>query len=231
MARAERGGGGLAAGLTALTLVAPVLVGVAAFGTRTGAWSVGLGYDLLTRQVAFGLSFVGVAAALLLLVLALRGRRLLAYAAMAMVVAGATLGGFVWHGARVAAGPVEDVSTDLAEIPGFGPLRDRRGGPGPGPGATVGLDTCPGAISIPTQALPESVVYVLQNAGFAVERAGVAAVYGTRRGFWFGFSHDVAVRIRPGRTDVRVAARDARPQGGEACRLAAEISAALREAV
>ena len=227
MARRKGTGGGLATLLTALTLLAPVLVAVAAFGTRTGLWGISTGSDLLTRQIAFGLSFLGVVAALLLLGLALRRRGLLPYAAVAILAAGSTLGGFLSHGARTGSGPVEDVSTDLAEIPGFGPLNDRRRGPGPG--TTVGVEACPGAVSIPTQALPEGVVYVLQNAGFAVERAGVAAVYGTRRGFWFGVRHDVAVRIRPGRTDFRVAARDDRPHGGEACRLVKDISAALRE--
>lgn len=231
MARRKGTGAGLATALMGATLLSPLLVGVAAFGTRAGSWDVALGYDVLTRQIAFGLSFVGGAAAVLLLFFALRRNGLIPYAAVALVVAGATLGGFFWHGARMAAGPVEDVSTDLAEIPGFGPLSERRVGPGPGPGPTTGAQGCPGAVSIPTQALPEGVVYVLQNEGFDVARTGVAAVYGTRRGFWFGFRHDVAVRIRPGRTDVRVAARDSRPHGGEACRLVARISAALREAV
>jgi hypothetical protein len=35
------------------------------------------------------------------------------------------------------------------------------------------------------------------------------------------------VRIRPGRTDIRVAARDPRPDGGAACRLMEKIVTAL----
>ena len=43
-----------------------------------------------------------------------------------------------------------------------------------------------------------------------------------------GLRYDAVVRIRPGRTDVRVTARDDRPQGDAACRLAREIVAGLQ---
>ena len=107
------------------------------------------------------------------------------------------------------AGLVNNV--DLAEVPGFGVLARSR--TGTGPAHTVGVEACPGARPAMTQALPESVVYELQALGVDVRRAGVTGVYGSRRGFWFGFTHDVVVRIRPGRTDIRVAARDGRPHG------------------
>ena len=63
----------------------------------------------------------------------------------------------------------------------------------------------------------------LADAGFVVTRATTFEVEGVHQGAWFGFVTDAVVRIRPGRTDVRVAARDARPDGGAACRLAARI--------
>lgn len=213
-------------GLAALACLPAVLTLVAAMGTRTGLWGYGVGYDLLAQRVAFGLSFVGMLAALAAVFLTVRrqGSWLLALAAAAVAVA--TLAGFAWHKSRVAAAPVEDVSTDLAEVPGFDRLSAQRGAGGPA--RTVGAHQCPGAVPVPTQALPEAVVYVLQREGFGVRRAGVTGVYGTRRGFWFGFPYDVAVRIRPGRTDIRVAAREGRPHGGEACRLVGRISAALQ---
>ena len=37
-------------------------------------------------------------------------------------------------------------------------------------------------------------------------------------------TRDDDLRIRPGRTDIRVAARNSRPDGGATCRLAAKIT-------
>ena len=80
-----------------------------------------------------------------------------------------------------------------------------------------------------TQVAPASAVWALQEAGFSVQgRVNVGRAAGSHRGFWFGTVHDAVIRIRPGRTDVRVAARDDRAHGGEACRLATRISTALR---
>ncbi len=220
--------GGSGAGLLLLTAagLAPGLVLVAALGTRIGLWGVDVGYDLLTQRIAFLLSFAGLAAGATAIALAVRGRIKWLVALAVIVVAATTIGGFLWHKSRISGGGVEDVSTNLAEIPGFGPLAVRRGTAAPT--APVGGERCTGAQPVSTQALPESVVYVLQQEGFAIERAGVTGVFGSRSGFWFGFTNDVAVRIRPGRTDVRVAARDSRPHGGEACRLVSRISERLQ---
>ncbi len=212
-----------------LAVAAPLLVLVAALGTRIGAWPVGIGYDLLTMQAGWWLSFVGAAAALGALILSLRGFRELGPLALAAVlVAGATLGGFVWQKARLSAGPVENVSTDLTEVPGFGDLGDERGGRGPGP--AVGAEACPGALPVMRQIAPTTAIYALEQAGFTLRGAGVARADGSREGFWFGVDHDAVIRIRPGRTDIRVAARDHRPHGGEACRMATAISETLRAA-
>lgn len=209
--------------LVGLACAAPLMVLVAALGTRAGVWSPEVGYDLLAQQAAFLLSFAGLAAAAGALLLAGRRKGSWPLAALGTTVALVTVGGFVSQTSRE--GPAEDVSTDLAEIPGFGPLESRRGADGPA--ATAGSAQCGGAVTVPTQSLPEAVVYVLQQQGFAVRRAGVTGVYGSRQSFWFGFPYDVVVRIRPRRTDIRVAARDNRPHGGEACRLVTRISAAL----
>jgi hypothetical protein len=228
MARRTPGAGRVQA-LAALTVAAPVLVLVAALGTRLGAWPVGIGYDLLTLQVGWFLSFVGAAAALAGLVLAFGNfRKLGLLATAAGLIAGATLGGFIWQKGRLSAGPVENVSTDLTEVPGFGDLGDERGGQGPGP--VVGAEACPGALPVMRQIAPTAAIYALEQAGFTLRGAGVARADGSREGFWFGFDHDAVIRIRPGRTDIRVAARDHRPHGGEACRMATAISETLRAA-
>lgn len=215
--------------LAAVSVAAPVLVLAAALGTRVGAWPVEVGYDLLTMRVGWVLAFLGAAAALGALGLSLRDfRRLGAPALAAVVIAGATLGGFIWQKARFAAGPVENVSTDLTEVPGFGDLAEERRGQEPGP--AVGSEDCPGALPVMRQIPPATALYALEQAGFTVRGAGVARADGSREGFWFGFDHDAVIRIRPGRTDIRVAARDDRPHGGEACRMATAISETLRAA-
>ena len=222
-------GAGLVQALAALSVAAPVLVLVAALGTRFGAWPVEIGYDLLTLKAAWYLSLGGAAAALGALVLALGNIRRSGLTALAAVlVAGATLGGFVWQKARLAAGPVENISTDLAEVPGFGDLGEQRVGRGPGPAA--GAEACPGALPVMRQIAPTAASYALEQAGFTLRGAGVGRADGSRKGFWFGFDHDAVIRIRPGRTDIRVAARDHRPHGGEACRMATAISETLRAA-
>ena len=58
--------------LAGLTLIAPLLVLVAAIGVRADLWSLGFGYDLLTMRLGWWLSFLGAAAALVALVLAVR---------------------------------------------------------------------------------------------------------------------------------------------------------------
>ena len=148
--------------------------------------------------------------------------------ASAAVSAG-TAGAYDWQVSRLGSGPPDDISTDVAEIPGFGPLDARRGGTLPA--RAGGPEACPGAVPVMTQVAPASAVWALQEAGFSLQGGvTVARAAGTQRGFWFGSVHDAVIRIRPGRTDIRVAARDGRPHGGEACRLASRISALLRSA-
>lgn len=228
MARRTPGAGRVQA-LALLAVAAPVLVMVAALGTRVGAWPDEIGYDLLTMRAGWFLAFFGAAAAFGALILSFGNFRksgLLAIAAA--LVAGATLGGFIWQKARLSAGPVENVSTDLTEVPGFGDLGDERSGQEPGP--AVGAEACPGAQPVMRQIAPTAAIYALEQAGFTLRGAGVGRADGSQEGFWFGFDQDAVIRIRPGRTDIRVAARDHRPHGGEACRLATAISETLRAA-
>lgn len=227
MARGPAKGQGAVGALLVLSLAAPLLVLAAALATRTGAVSPETGYDLLTMRIGWWLAIVGALAALAAVGLSIRNVRQLGLVALAAVVAGGgTLAGYVWHNGRQASAPSEDISTDLAEIPGFGDLRDER--QGQGPRATAGVAVCPGALPIMKQIAPGSAVWGLEQAGFSIRGAGVARADGSRESFWFGFDHDAVIRIRPGRTDIRVAARDARTHGGDACRMVSRISEALR---
>lgn len=227
MVKPGRGATGGGSRLAAIVILAPVFVLIAALGTRTGLWSYGIGRDLLALRVGPGLAAFGAIAALTLLIYALRRRASPWLAAVALAVSAATVGAYGWQVSRIMSGPPDDISTDLAEIPGFGALDARRGGGGRG--ETGGVEACPGAVPAMTQVAPASAVWALQESGFSLQGGvTVGRAAGTHRGFWFGTVHDAVIRIRPGRTDVRVAARDGRAHGGEACRLATLISQKLR---
>lgn len=225
MARTAVKGRGTVQVLTALAVASPLLVLLSIVGVRGGLLPIETGYDLLTLKVAWWLSIVGAVAGVLAVIVALKNFRLLGLVAVAALVVGlGTLGAFIWQTRQLAAGPVENVSTDLTEVPGFGRLRpDRIGGLQP----AVGVEACPGALPVMTQVSPETAAWALQEAGFNLGQAGVARADGSRQTVWFGFRYDAVIRIRPGRTDIRVAARDGRPHGGEACRLATRVSSLL----
>ena len=227
MARRGTRGGAANWSWAALVLAAPLLVFVAALGTRTGQWSYETGHDLLAMRVGPFVAGVGALAALALLVAALRRRASWLIALGAVAVSAATLGVYGWQISRMDSPPPDDISTDMTEIPGFGALDARRGQGGPD--RTGGAEACPGARPALTQVAPSSAAWALQESGFSLEGAvSVGRAAGSHQGFWFGIRHDAVIRIRPGRTDVRVAARDGRPHGGEACRLATRLSDNLR---
>ena len=208
--------------LVLIVLAAPLLVFVAVMGTRFGLWSVDIGRDLLTLRIGRWLALAGLAAAVLGLLLALRDlRRLGLIAGLSLLIALTTVGLFVRQQSQLAvAGPL-DATTAPSDAPGFNAdtagLRAALGAPD-APAA------CPGLAAVAS----ETATAALEGAGFTVRKAGLFQSEGLHDGFWFGLRHDAVVRIRPGRTDVRVAARDGRPQGAAACRLAREIVAGLQ---
>jgi len=215
-------------GLTALTAVAPVLVVAAMAATLFGGVDRAVTYDLLTWTVARGLAWVGMAAALLVLALALRdlGRRWI-FAVVALALAGATLAVFLHQGQRLAQPSPRDISTNVAEPPAYSRLSALH----PDASGVTGPESCSAARSIPTQVLAQQAVSALVDAGFPIVRASTFEVEGVHEGAWFGFAYDAVVRIRPGRTDIRVAARDSRPDGGATCRLMNRIVTALEEEI
>lgn len=210
--------------LTALAAAPLVLIVAAVAATRFGGLDIGTAHDVLTWTVARILAWLGLAAALLATLLAfrdLKGRGL--YAVIALALAGVAVGGFQWQAARHEAETPRDVTSNAAEPPVFSRLAAFHRGSTP-----AGPDACPAAVSIPTQVLAQQAASALVDAGFPVVRASTFEVEGVHEGAWFGFAHDAVVRIRPGRTDIRVAARDkARPDGGATCRLAGKLAAAL----
>ena len=207
---------------------APLLVLIAMFAAQFGIVDKTFAFDVLTMTIARYLALAGVAAAALAVVLALQDvKRRGLFAAVAVVLAGATLAMFLMQQARFAAGAPTDVSSDLAEPPGFSRVIDsRRVEDKAGP---VGQpQVCATAVTLPTQVAPETASAALKAAGFTVIGTAAFRAEGFHRGYWFGFTHDAVIRIRPGQTDVRVAAREGVTQGDEACRLAGAVVAALK---
>ena len=205
--------------LTALAAAPVVLIVAAIAATRFGGVDLSISYDLLTWTVARILAWIGLAGAVVAAVMALRdlkGRGL--YALAALVLAGATVGGFVLRQGQDAAPNPRDVTTHVEEPPAFSRAALHAG--------STPL-TCPDLSAVPTQVLAQQATSALVDAGFVVTRATTFQVEAVHEGAWFGFVTDAVVRIRPGRTDIRVAARDARPDGGATCRLAAKIARKL----
>lgn len=210
--------------LTLAAFLAPLVVLAAVFGTRFGLWSAGFGLDVLTLKIGLVLAFVGLAAAAIAVVIALKDiRRRGLYAAVSLAVAGGTVALFLVQQQRFAVPAHNDVTTDAVEPPAFSRavLAMRGGDPGAGGGgASV---ACPGLVSVPRQVAPETAAAALSAAGFTVRGAAPFRADGAQEGFWFGLTYDAAIRIRPGRTDVRVAQREGVDVGDEACRLARAV--------
>ena len=211
--------------LTLVAFLAPLLVLVAVFGTRFGLWSAGFGLEVLTLKIGRILAFVGLAAALIAVLIAFKDmRRRGLYAALALVVAGATIALFLIQGPRFAVPADNDVTSDVAEAPAFSRAVVAMRGGGQGAASVA----CPGLVAVPRQVAPETAAAALEAAGFTVRGAAPFRADGASEGFWFGLTYDAAIRIRPGRTDVRVAQREGVQVGDEACRLARAITDGLQ---
>lgn len=219
---------GLLKWLVMATFLAPLAAFAGAAGVRFGALEPAIGYDLLGLAVTRLLAFAGVAAALLAVVLALKGRRGLAWALLALVVAGGTLGWMLRQEQRLATNPANDVTSSPSDVPPYSRLvENARRTDRAAPAGTTPV-ACPGLTSIPTQVAPETASAALKAAGFNVVGSAPFRAEGYHEGFWFGFVHDASVRIRPGQTDIRVTARSDRAQGPIACELALRIAEGLK---
>ncbi|WP_029417872.1 DUF1499 domain-containing protein [Brevundimonas bacteroides] len=220
--------------LLALTLLSPAVAFVAVAGMKLGVWDWTVGYSLLAMRVGLAFAALGAVAALGGVVVALGEKKAGPFALVGLVAGAvtATIYGLhvASHGLPVAGGPalLADVTTNPAEPPVFsGTLADQRSAAGVPTLTASAFGACQAA-TVPTQVAPSVAAYALQQAGFTVLGSGVGRADGTRTGFWFGFNHDAVIRIRPGQTDVRVSARQARPDGGEACGLLQTIVSNLQ---
>jgi len=197
-----------------------------------GWWGLDVALDRLSVTVVPWLLGLGAICALLLL---WRARRTAALGWLIGLVALAMVAGGVWLYERHAFAYAltmpspRSVSTNESDPPGLSArLTAARVAAGAVPEQTLRSTTCPGVVSIPSQLRAEDATAALQRAGFTPLPSSLFQVEGTHEGLWFLRKHDATIRIRPGRTDVRVAPRDDRPQGGETCRLLARIVAELQ---
>lgn len=219
-----------AAWLTAGAFAGGATVFVAALGTRAGLWDAAFGLETLTFRVAPALTAVGLVCALILAVWSMRRPRAVGVAAvLALLAAGGAAAGLGLRWQAFHQPSAWDVTSDPADPPGPSRILSARRAAERAVRATspAGPQACRGAVSVPSQLAPEAAAAALEAAGFTVIGSAAFRAEGERRGFWFGIGHDAVVRIRPGRTDVRVTSRSDLPQGGETCRLAAALSRAL----
>ncbi len=210
----------LAKFLVLVTLLVPLLVLGAVLATRTGMIGLDTGFGTLGLKVAPVLAWIGAGAAAVSLLLLIRYRDLWTYAAAAVVIGAVTLGATQYQLTRFGPAP-RDVTSNADDPPVFGRamLSDRRAA---GVRATDTV-ACDGLEAIDSQLSPEVVAWALKQSGVTVMGMSPFRVDGWKEGMWFGIQHDVTVRIRPGRTDVRVSARDSLPIGPQACDLARRI--------
>jgi hypothetical protein len=205
----------------------PVLAFALMATSQAGVIDRRVAFEVLVVPWGVWLALVGVAAALLAVLLVLRGsRKAWLPALVAVLLAAGSAAGFGWlRQAFAEPGPL-DVTTNVPDRPGYNRalLQRRAAAGGVDPAALpAGEGTCDLGGSIPTQVAPETAAAALQGAGFEVLGYSVARADGVRQDRAFGFGHDAVVRIRPGQTDVRVTAREAWRDGGATCRLARKI--------
>ena len=215
---------GLARLAVLIACTAPLMVLVAVLATRLGWISLETGLGVIALNLGSVMAWAGLAAALLSVLLMLKNRNLWLYALTAMLVAGGTFGVYKYQLSRIGPDP-RDVTSNADDVPGFGRtmLSDRRAARVL-PSSSV---ACEGLHAIESQLSPDVVAWALKQSGVTVMGSSPFRVDGWQEGMWFGIQHDVTVRIRPGRTDVRVAARDKMPIGPRACDLAKRVVAEM----
>ncbi len=242
-------------GLT-LGLAAPALVAAASLGRVFGALDWPTAFQTLTLGAAPVLAWLGLAGGVLALAAATRARSRWMWipAVSAILTPAATLVAFAgFRAMESATPPLWDVATDWDDpVALSGPLLARRGGGStpverdprlaqpwrpagtavPEAWAAIRVAdlnrlACPGARAVPRLMRQDVVRRVLEAEGVLVSGAAPWRVEGTARTFWFHVQDDVAVRMRPGRTDVRSVSRLGEPDRGRNCARVTRIVAAL----
>jgi uncharacterized protein (DUF1499 family) len=204
----------------ALAVVAVALLVLAGPGSRLGVWEFRTGF-VMFRWAAY----LGIAAAILCLVLLLRrpatGRVWLALALVVALVAVLVPWGWMRTAKRVP--PIHDITTDTEHPPEFVavlPLRAQAPNSAIYGGAEIAAqqrqaypDVQPLMVKAPTAATFDRALAAARAMGWEIVAADGSAgrIEATATTRWFGFKDDVVVRITPegsgSRVDVRSVSR------------------------
>lgn len=194
----------------AVGLLAGLLALFSGFGHRWGLWDYRTGFAILRWAVFLGLALGGLSVLVVLFSLFMRAWRSLGLAVLAMAM-GLTTAGVPWNYFDTAsrAPPIHDITTDMENPPRFVAILPLRAG---APNSLDYDNTATAAQQLRaypdlgplTYRLPPAQVYerALQAAkdmGWEIVAAvpGEGRIEATDRTFWFGFTDDIVVRIRP----------------------------------
>jgi uncharacterized protein (DUF1499 family) len=208
----------------ALALVAALALLLAGPGHRFGWWSLGTGFGML-RWAAYG----GIAAALIsavgLVIAPLRAQRRGMFRALAGLIVGLVVAGVPLSYLQSARSvpPIHDITTDPEDPPAFEaivPLRAAAPNPVAYGGPAVAAqqrdaypDLAPADYPVAPQAAFEAALVAAGDMGWTIVATDEAAgrIEAIDRTFWFGFTDDIVVRVRPtdagSRIDVRSTSR------------------------
>lgn len=228
----------------AVTLLAVVLLALAAVGTRGDWWDFRTGFVLFRSALVAGLGAIVITLAGLVLALLARSGRTALLALATLAVIGAVAAVPVTHlrsAGRVP--PIHDVTTDPDDPPRFVAVLPRRqgapnpaehGGPALAAQQRVGYpDLAPARLPAQPDRVFARAVEVARALGWEVVATEPAEgrLEATARTRWFGFRDDVVVRVRPdgpgSRVDVRSVSRVGRSDLGTNARRIREFLAAL----
>ncbi|WP_374274730.1 DUF1499 domain-containing protein [Brevundimonas sp.] len=220
--------------LLIVALLGPLALVLGVFGARFGVWSAEFGYRTIGLNAVLVLSILGGLAGAGGAVIAWRGgQRVIGLALVAALIVNVVI--YLWVAQErndlLTNPPVSQAASDWADRPGFSSevMAERRGA-GAQPLLTQGdAEWCPGLATVPRQAAPEEARAALEAANLQVLGVSPFRAEGRTSSFWYGFEQDVVIRIRPGATDVLVAGREDRTDGGAACRTALAVAEALAE--
>lgn len=232
------------------SLMAPLLIFFASVLTKVDAVGADIGFHLLAISIAPKLAILGLASAVLILLvtLFLCPTRAGWVSLGAALLSGLTVGGFaIYQSQLLQSPPVYDVATRWTPALSFSrealnkrtrtdiqpeeAPRVSRTAPLQWAGrgvADINSETCPGLSSVAGMKDHNKVAETLQRNGWIVTGRSPWRVEGRYETFWFGLSSDVVVEMRSGQTDLRITSVEAVPDLGRNCRLAQQLVKQLK---
>jgi uncharacterized protein (DUF1499 family) len=208
----------------ALALVAALALLLAGPGHRFGWWSLGASFGML-RWAVYG----GIAAALIsavgLVIAPLRAQRRGMFRALAGLIVGLVVVGVPLSYLQTARSvpPIHDITTDPEDPPEFeaiAPLRADAPNPVAYGGPAVAAqqrdaypDIAPADYPVAPQTAFEAALVAAGDMGWTIVATDEAAgrIEAIDRTFWFGFTDDIVIRVRPtdagSRVDMRSTSR------------------------